>query len=115
MWIASRTPEGEPAECGICGIDIWIEPSLESRDGVCPNCGSLVWFRTREPIRPTDRQMKVRDRVFGKALRKFGWPITAATSFVSQYPRGDGSAWLDAVERAADWSEFVALIQGECM
>jgi hypothetical protein len=59
--------------------------------------------------------MKVRNQVFGKALRKFGWPITADTAFVSKYPRGDGTAWLDAVERARDWSEFVILICDESM
>lgn len=115
MWIASRTPEGEPAECGVCGVDVWIEPSLESRDGVCPNCGSLVWFAAKESICLSARQISVRDWVFGRALRKFGRPITADTMFISKYPRGDGSAWLEAVEQAADWSEFVALIQDECM
>jgi hypothetical protein len=112
MWIASRTPEGEPAACGICGVELWIEPSLDTFDGTCPNCGSLVWFRTREAIRPTQAQIRLRNRVFGMALRKFGWPITADTAFVSKYPRGDGTAWLDAVETANDWSEFVELIRG---
>jgi hypothetical protein len=115
MWIASRTPEGEPARCGICGVDVWIEPALETRDGVCPSCGSLVWFGTPAPISASDLRLQVRDRVFGRALQKFGWPITAGTSFVAEYPRGDGSAWLEAVERANDRSEFVARIQDECL
>jgi hypothetical protein len=83
MWIASRTPEGEPTECGICGVDVWIEPSLESRDGICPNCGSLVWFAAKDSIRPSAGQVAIRNWVFGRALRKFGWPITADIWFVS--------------------------------
>jgi hypothetical protein len=115
MWIASRTPEGEPEHCDICGVDLRIEPALTTRDGVCPNCGSLIWFAPSSAPPSITGPWRVRNWVFGRALRKFGWPITASTLFVSQFPTGDGSAWLEAVERAADWSEFVALIQDECM
>ena len=43
MTISSRTPEGWPNTCPICGHDAKTEPSLDSEDGACPNCGSLVW------------------------------------------------------------------------
>jgi hypothetical protein len=113
MWIASRTPEGEPAACEICGVEIWIEPSLTTRDGVCPNCGSLVWFAPEATPQPIEGPWRVRNWVFGKALHKFGWPITAGDYFISQYPSGDGAAWIEAVEKAGDWSEFVVLIAGQ--
>jgi tetratricopeptide (TPR) repeat protein len=44
MIPASRTPEGEPNCCPICGNAVRIEPSSESRDAPCPHCGSLLWF-----------------------------------------------------------------------
>ena len=44
MTISSRTPEGDPNVCPICGHDLRIEPSIITRDGTCPNCGCLLWF-----------------------------------------------------------------------
>jgi len=44
MNISSRTPEGVPNRCPICGQSIRIEPSIPSGDAPCPNCGSLLWF-----------------------------------------------------------------------
>ena len=44
MVIASRTPEGEPAECPICGEVVRIEPSVYFSDAPCPSCGTLLWF-----------------------------------------------------------------------
>ena len=113
MWIASRTPEGEPAACDICGVELWIEPSLDTFDGTCPNCGSLVWFAPPASPPPVEGPWRIRNWVFGKSLRKFGWPISAGHSFIFQYPTGDGSTWIAAVETASDWSEFVELIRGD--
>jgi acyl carrier protein len=47
--IASRTPEGQPNTCPVCGGVVCIEPSValsECRysDAPCPNCGTLLWF-----------------------------------------------------------------------
>ncbi len=44
MIISSRTPEGTPERCPICGSSICIEPSNPPGDAPCPNCGSLLWF-----------------------------------------------------------------------
>ncbi len=44
MVISSRTPEGEPAECPICGVCVRMEPSITFSDAPCPSCGSLLWF-----------------------------------------------------------------------
>lgn len=43
MVIASRTPEGEPTRCPVCGNDARIEPSLFFGDATCPCCGTLLW------------------------------------------------------------------------
>jgi len=47
MTISSRTPEGDPNQCPVCGHDDRIEPSLGTRDAPCPCCGHLLWFPER--------------------------------------------------------------------
>lgn len=44
MTIASRTPEGDPNRCPICGASVKVEPSDPLADAPCPNCGHLLWF-----------------------------------------------------------------------
>jgi anti-anti-sigma factor len=44
MVISSRTPEGTPNHCPVCGSDLKIEPSHPSGDAPCPRCGHLLWF-----------------------------------------------------------------------
>ncbi len=42
--ISSRTPEGSPNQCPVCGQQVCLEPTLPSGDAPCPNCGHLLWF-----------------------------------------------------------------------
>src|SRR5688572_24901284 len=42
MSISSRTPEGDPHRCAICGGRVFTEASLPLGDSVCPRCGSLL-------------------------------------------------------------------------
>jgi hypothetical protein len=44
MKPASRTPEGEPNWCPICGHEVRLEPSRPPGDAPCPYCGHLLWF-----------------------------------------------------------------------
>ena len=44
MVISSRTPEGRPNHCPVCGSDLMIEPSDPAGDAPCPRCGHLLWF-----------------------------------------------------------------------
>jgi tetratricopeptide (TPR) repeat protein len=44
MLPSSRTPEGEPNLCPICGNAVRIEPSSGFRDAPCPHCGHLLRF-----------------------------------------------------------------------
>ena len=44
MTISSRTPEGQPNECPICGQPVCIEPSSPAGDAPCPSCGQLLWW-----------------------------------------------------------------------
>lgn len=48
MAPASRTPEGLPHRCPVCGKTASLEPCYPGGDSVCPNCGQLLWlFRER--------------------------------------------------------------------
>jgi acyl carrier protein len=48
MNVSSRTPEGTPHECPLCGAVSNLEPAFPGGDAVCPACGQLVWwFRDR--------------------------------------------------------------------
>ncbi len=47
MPVASRTPEGEPSRCPICGHACTVEfSSFPTRDATCPCCGSLIMAST---------------------------------------------------------------------
>lgn len=43
MNISSRTPEGFPSHCPLCGTSVNIEYSDPAGDAPCPNCGCLLW------------------------------------------------------------------------
>jgi acyl carrier protein len=59
MTISSRTPEGVPQQCPVCGNVAAVEPSEPGGDACCPSCGHLLWwFRdrlSREAGIPLDR------------------------------------------------------------
>ena len=66
MRISSRTPEGSPGACPVCGAGVVIEPSLPHGDAPCPACGSLLWF-----IRlPDELLLFDRDRLDPKAVER---------------------------------------------
>ena len=52
MDVSSRTPDGMPNRCPVCGSDFALSPSTASFDAPCPNCGSLVWFsqHSEQPV-----------------------------------------------------------------
>ena len=41
---SSRTPEGQPNRCPVCGHFVRLEPSTPPADAPCPHCGHLLWF-----------------------------------------------------------------------
>jgi hypothetical protein len=45
MTISSRTPEGAPQRCPICGNESRLELSTVSADAPCPSCGCLLWLK----------------------------------------------------------------------
>lgn len=48
MEPSSRTPEGEPNRCPVCGKTVQIDPSRPPGDAPCPHCGHLLWFGPQE-------------------------------------------------------------------
>lgn len=54
MPVSSRTPEGSPHRCRLCGATAAVETSEPSGDSICPACGSLLW--------------KIRDRISEESL-----------------------------------------------
>jgi hypothetical protein len=44
MIPSSRTPEGQPNRCPVCGKSVRLEPSNPPGDAPCPHCGHLLWF-----------------------------------------------------------------------
>ena len=43
MTVASRTPEGSPGRCPLCGAKVALDFSEISDDAPCPACGHLIW------------------------------------------------------------------------
>src|SRR5690349_7158353 len=41
---STRTAEGKPNRCPVCGKPVVIEPSQPAGDAPCPHCGCLLWF-----------------------------------------------------------------------
>lgn len=44
MAISTRTPEGDPLKCGVCGNEHLVLTSWPTGDSVCPTCGSHAWL-----------------------------------------------------------------------
>ena len=44
MTISSRTPEGFPSRCSVCGAEVNLEFSDPPGDAPCPNCNHLLWL-----------------------------------------------------------------------
>jgi acyl carrier protein len=46
MSISSRTPEGQPGYCPVCGSAVCLLPCEPIFDAPCPSCGHLLLFLT---------------------------------------------------------------------
>lgn len=42
MNVSSRTPEGFPSQCRLCGNEVYLEFSNPGEDATCPHCGNLI-------------------------------------------------------------------------
>jgi len=82
MVISSRTPEGQPNRCPVCGDFLKIEPSDPAGDAPCPRCGHLLWFTWEDlgdvqVIKPTGKLLDPEslDRLFESVAIRPGMRI----------------------------------------
>lgn len=85
MTISSRTPEGLPGNCPLCGASTNIEYSRPGEDAPCPNCGCLLWL--------SGQLLHTVIKVYEDALGTTPGRITANTRLADLAPDS-----LDAVE-----------------
>jgi hypothetical protein len=77
MTISSRTPEGDPNQCPICGHRVRLEPSIDTRDAPCSSCGHLLWFSNDITSRHPDLAVKwseAKELVLKIAAKRLGPP-----------------------------------------
>ncbi len=48
MTISTRTPEGDPLKCVVCGKEHLVLSSNPPGDSVCPTCGSHSWIVSKK-------------------------------------------------------------------
>jgi acyl carrier protein len=61
--ISSRTPEGSPGRCPVCGREVRLEVSEPLGDAPCPHCGTLLRFVNLAG------ELRLLDQAGDKALR----------------------------------------------
>lgn len=76
MTISSRTTEGDPGRCPVCGEAERLEASAPSRDATCPACGSLLWIAA--DAEPTPHRI---DELTGLLEARFG-PLTVEQAWL---------------------------------
>ena len=86
MIISSRTPEGLPNRCSLCGKAVAVEPSEPLGDAPCPYCGDLLLW--------CDRSFERIREVLAAQLGESHERISSDTSFVDDL----GMDSLDMVE-----------------
>jgi hypothetical protein len=85
MTISSRTPEGEPNRCPVCGKTTLIEPSEPVLDAPCPSCGTLLWFVKTSAGRVTwsnEQMLEVRDQLIEEFTGLSDPPYSSLTSML---------------------------------
>lgn len=71
--ISSRTPEGSPNDCPVCGKRVRMEPSYPKDDAPCPHCGHLLWFEKQEPateLTPREQVLQALAEHLGVSIEK---------------------------------------------
>jgi hypothetical protein len=100
MVVSSRTPEGSPNRCPVCGSFVRLEPSLLFGDAPCPACGQLLWFvalRSECRYLLHDEAGPIRERVIDILCENLGVNKEAVPAN-SAFLRDIGADSLDIVE-----------------
>ena len=101
MQPASRTPEGEPNRCPICGKEVRLEPSRPPGDAPCPHCGHLLWFPTPK-VQATVGATRVEDTLRSwsnllVSLPDDSWSLDGLISILVMHTGAKaGAIWISA-------------------
>jgi hypothetical protein len=112
--IASRTPEGDPNYCPVCGNALRLEPSLDTGDGPCPYCGHLVWFAVASEHAqeaPQSETSQLAEVVLRIGTVRFGPPPPLIRLAIHGIP--DADRLISMAERAvavASWDELFPVV-----
>ncbi len=122
MTISSRTPEGDPNQCPICGHRLRLELSIDTRDAPCPSCGHLLWFAVPKVERSTRTVQQLRSELDQShsefkelaikfATKRFGPPGDAVRATIGELPADKfvHMPWKTAIS-ARSWDEFLELM-----
>ena len=87
---SSRTPEGIPHRCGVCGTSFQLNTSLTG-DACCPNCNALVWPVGEDGGAPQSVTSQVsRSRIKEIRLRPSGMPPFPVPSVMKDWVGKEG-------------------------
>jgi anti-anti-sigma factor len=108
MVISSRTPEGQPNRCPVCGDFLKMEPSNPAGDAPCPRCGHLLWFTWGDlgdvqVVQPTDKGLDSEslDRLFASVVMRQGMRLILDFSEVQYLSSANLAGLIKLRKRAA--------------
>jgi hypothetical protein len=104
MRISSRTPEGTPNHCPLCGKNLVLEPSKPFLDAPCPHCGHLLWFAAENPL------TRQRQLVLEVGTLRFGPPTSLAREAIESL--ADLQRLQELTKRAVtstSWEEMISV------
>lgn len=105
MVPSSRTPDGDPGRCPICGHDCRLDPSWPGRDAPCPSCGHLIWLS--EPVVSASDSdvsfvLQIGEMYFGPL------PADAEAAVEGIIAEGGEESLVERVLMASSWEEFLS-------
>lgn len=68
MIVSSRTPEGFPGRCPMCGRLVQLELSYPMSDATCPNCGTLLCHGRQQTSMREPAVLRHTNQRFAEAL-----------------------------------------------
>lgn len=110
--ISSRTPEGQPSRCPLCGKQVVIEPSKLFGDATCPHCGQLLWFlRLTDEVRVYEHEQanKIRERLRRLIAEQLGVDESQVTGDLRFLTNERGADSLDVVELIMELDDELGL------
>ena len=111
MTISSRTPEGLPHLCPVCGKPCALEPSYPGGDSCCPTCGHLLWW-FRDRLAVTAGADPVRVTVDSALFEDFGADSLDAVELVMELEKEfDVAVAPDDLRRCKTVADAIRFIQ----